>query len=208
MASLQTLQLNQPERIVPALPRLPGWRAGAIVAGACLLWAASSPAFASAQNSNRVDITLQATVATSITLAVANPVVAFGVVTPGTTNVAPAAQALAITSTWLLNSGQTVKLYAYFDTASTAMTGAVLGDSIPTSAVVASFNGGAAQTFSQSSPFSSGATATTLYSVPITSSNAVTTARLDSLALTLNLTGVTLHPDTYAGTMHLQAQAL
>jgi hypothetical protein len=183
-------------------------RITAIAAGVCLLWAGCITASASAQNSNRIDVTLQATVLNSLTLAVVNPVVAFGVVIPGTTNAAPLGQALAITSTWLLSAGQTVKLYAYFDTASSALTGLTQGDNIPTSAVIASFNGGATQTFTQTSPFTSGATATTLYSVPITASNAITAARLDSLALTLNLTGITLHPDTYTGTMHLQAQAL
>ena len=183
-------------------------RVMASILGVCLVLAGCLTASASAQNSNRVDVTLQATIVSSLTLAVVNPVVAFGVVIPGTTNAAPLGQALAITSTWLLSAGQTVKLYAYFDTASSAMTGLTLGDSIPTSAVVASFNGGATQTFTQISPFTSAATATTLYSVPITSSNALTAARLDSLALTLNLTGMSLHPDTYTGTMHLQAQAL
>ena len=177
------------------------------VAGTVALLGLSS-AEATTTNSNRVDVTLQANVAESLAIAVANPAIAFGVVTPGANNTAPVGQALAITSTWILSAGETVKLYAYFDSATTALTGTLLGDHIPTSAVTASFNGGANQTFTQTSPFTAGSTATTLYSVAITAANAITAARADSLALALNLTGVSLHADIYTGTMHLQAQAL
>lgn len=168
---------------------------------------AVSPAQA-ATNANKVDIALQASVVEALAIVVANPAVAFGVVTPGVRNAAPLSQALAITSTWLLSAGETVKLYAYFDSASSAMTGTLLGDVIPTSAVTAAFNGGSTQSFTQTSPFTASATAINLYAVAITSGNSITTARLDSLALALNLTGITLHADTYVGVMHIQAQAL
>ena len=163
---------------------------------------------ASAVNSNRVDVTLQATVLQSLTLLVANPAIAFGAVTPGTTNAAPLGQAVAITTSWNLTAGATVKLYAYFDSASTAMTGALLGDIVPTSSMVATFNGGSNLSFNQASPFTSGSTALQLYSVPITSGNTLMVARVDNLGLSLNLAGVSLRPDTYAGVMHLQAQVL
>lgn len=160
-------------------------------------------------NTNRVDVTLQASVLESISLVVLNPVIAFGVVTPGSaTNAAPLNQALSITTAWTLSAGETTKLYAYFDSASSAMTGLLLGDSIPTSSVIASLNGGSAQSFTQTSPFTTGATALQLYSVGINAGNALLTGRTDSLALTLNLSGISLHPDTYTGIMHLQAQVL
>lgn len=159
-------------------------------------------------NSNRVDVALAATVLQSITVAVPNVTVAFGVVTPGTTNAAPLGQNLAITTVWNLNPGQTVKLYAYFDNAASALAGVLYGDLIPTAEVSASFNGGSTQGFTSSSPFTTGTTAMTLYSVPVTVTN-TTTTRTDSLALTLNLTNhTTLKADAYAGTLHLQAQAL
>ncbi len=171
------------------------------------LCAASAVADASV-NSNRVDVSLTATVLQTLTITVPNVAVAFGTITPGTTNAAPLGQNLAITSAWNLNPGQTVKLYAYFDNATSALTGVAYGGLIPTSQVSASFNGGAAQSFTSASPFTSGSTAATLYSVPLTVSNAVNT-RTDSLALTLNLTSNTsLMADAYAGTLHLQAQAM
>lgn len=163
---------------------------------------------AAAVNSNRVDVALAATVLQSITVTVPNVAVAFGTVTPGTTNAAPLGQNLAITTVWNLNAGQTVKLYAYFDNAASALTGTLFGDLIPTSEVSATFNGGSVQGFTSASPFTTGSTAMGLYSVPVSLSNATAT-RTDSLALTLNLTNhTTLKADAYTGTLHLQAQAL
>lgn len=174
---------------------------------AILLSTLPSPAQAST-NSNRVDIGLTAVVPNTLALVIVSTGVVFGNVTSGLVNLAPVTQNVAITSTWVLNAGQTVKLYAYFDSATAAMTGTLLGDTVPSSAITGSLNSGASQTFTQSSPFSAASTAATLYTVAITSSNAITAARLDSLALSLNLTGLSLHADTYTGTMHIQAQAL
>jgi hypothetical protein len=163
-------------------------------------------AFADSNNSNKVDVALTANVLQSLSLVVALPTVAFGNVTPGTVN--NAALPLSIITSWNLGAGQTVKLYAYFDSASVALTGALTGRAIPTSVMSASFNGGASQTFTGASPFTTGSTAMTLYSVPVTTGNLLTT-RTDSLAMTMDLTGQTSLPtDSYTGTMHLQAQAL
>lgn len=162
---------------------------------------------ASTVTSPRVDVTLQATVLNSITITVANPAVAFGVVTPGVTNAAPVAQALSIVSAWNLGAGVSIKLYAYFDSASVALTGTSAGFLIPTSAVTGTVDGGSPQAFTSTSPFTTGATAMQLFTVPITTSNLVS-SRTDTLALTLNLSGLNPTADTYTGTMHLQAQAL
>lgn len=175
---------------------------------ACLLLCRSELPAQASVNSNRVDVTLSATVMQSITVTLPNVAVAFGVVTPGTTNAAPLGQNLAITTAWNLNPGQTVKLYAYFDNAASALTGTLYGDLIPTSEVSATFNGGSVQGFTSVSPFTTGSTAMTLYSVPVTLSN-TTNTRTDSLAMTLNLTNhTTLKADAYTGTLHVQAQAL
>ncbi len=172
------------------------------------LYFSTLSAQATTTTSNRVDVALQATVVESLSIVVANPAVAFGIVTPGTRNTPALGQTIAITSAWTLGVGETVKLYAYFDSASSAMTGTLLGDIIPTAAFTGSFNGGAYQSFTQSSPFTAGSTALNLYSVGITTANSLLTARQDSLALAMNLTGISLHPDTYVGVMHIQAQAL
>ena len=173
--------------------------------GVLLPLAPHAQAFAST-NSNKVDISLTANVSQSLTLVVATPTVAFGTVVPGAPNVG--LLPLSIVSSWNLGTGLTLKLYAYFDSASTAMTGTATGDLIPTSAMKASLNGGSTLTFTSASPFTSGNTAATLYSVPITNSNVMNT-RTDALALTLDLTGISARPtDAYTGTMHLQAQAL
>ena len=173
--------------------------------GLAALWT-SNPLQAATVTSPRVDVALHAIILTSITVAVANPAIEFGVVTPGNTKPAPA-QAQSVVTTWNLNAGVTLKLYAYFDSAANAMTGTLSGDMIPVSAFTATVNGGSPQGFTATSPFTAAATALPLYSVPISSVNAVAT-RTDALSLTMNLTGLTPQADTYLGTMHLQAQAL
>lgn len=172
------------------------------------LVSAEAPAHAAALNGNRVDVVLSGTVLETLAVVVALPTIAFGNVTPGTVNTAPLGQAVGIVTTWNLNVGRVVKMYAYFDTAAAAMTGTLTGDTIPVSAFTGSFNGGASASFSSSSPFTAAATSMTLFSNTITLANAVT-LRTDSLALTMDLTNNNqLKTDIYAGTMHIQAQAV
>lgn len=177
------------------------------LAAMCLLsLSCIAPAQATTYTSTKVDVALQATVANGLTATIAVPTVAFGVVTTGTSNTPPAAQAISVVSTWNLGVGQTVKMYAFFDSASAAMTGTVNGQTIPSSALTASVNAGTSQAFTSASPFTSGSTATTVYSVLITAANAVTT-RTDSVMLTLT-PSASLMGDTYTGTLHFQAQAI
>lgn len=157
-------------------------------------------------SSNKVDVTLSGTVLQFVTLTCAVPTVLFGNVTPGATNTATLP--LSLISAWNLGAGQTLTVYAYFDSATTAMTGTVTGQLLPTSLMKGSVNGGAQQGFSSSSPFTTGNTAMSMFSVAITAANLVST-RTDSLAMTLDLTTRSSLPaDVYTGTMHLQAQAL
>lgn len=170
------------------------------------LLACVAPAQATTYTSSRVDVALQATVANGLSATIAVPAVAFGVVSTGAANTPPVAQAISIVSVWNLGVGQTVKMYAFFDSASAAMTGTLNGQTIPTSALTASVNAGSSQAFTSASPFTSGSTSTTVYSVLVTSANAVTT-RTDSVMLTLT-PSASLMADTYTGTLHFQAQAI
>lgn len=157
-------------------------------------------------SSNKVDVTLSGTVLQFVTLTCAVPTVLFGTLTPGASNTATLP--LSVVSAWNLGSGQTLTVYAYFDSATTAMTGTATGQLLPTSLMKGSVNGGASQSFSSSSPFTTGNTAMSMFSVPITAANLVS-SRTDSLAMTLDLTTRSSLPaDVYTGTMHLQAQAL
>ncbi len=162
---------------------------------------------ASTVTSPRVDVSLQATVLNSLTIVVANPAVIFGVVTPGVVNAAPVGQALSVLSTWNLSPGVTIRLYAFFDGAANALTGSLNGGLIPTSAVTAVIDSGSPQSFNATSPFTTAATAMQLFAQSVTVANEVS-SRSDTMAMTLNLTGLNLQADTYLGTMHLQAQAL
>lgn len=159
-----------------------------------------------ATSSNKVDVTLSGTVLQFVTLTCAVPTVLFGTMTPGASNTATLP--LSVISAWNLGSGQTLTVYAYFDSATTAMTGTVTGQLLATSLMKGSVNGGALQGFTSASPFTTGSTALSIYFVAITAANLVST-HTDSLAMTLDLTTKTSLPaDVYIGTMHLQAQAL
>jgi hypothetical protein len=178
--------------------------AGVLLMGVC----AGSVRAQAATNSNKVDVVLSAQVLNSLTLVVANPAVAFGVVIPGTSNAAPLGQQVAVVSSWTLAAGNTVKLFAYFDTSTAAMTGTLTGALVPVSAFTGSVNSGATQAFTSTNPFGGAALALPMYSQTLTSLTAIG-GRTDSIALTMNLTGVTsLAADNYTGTMHIQAQAL
>lgn len=177
------------------------------VAAVCLCTLACTlPAQATTYTSTKMDVGLTALVANGMSAVIAVPTVLFGTVTTGTANTAPLAQAISVVSTWNLGVGQTVKMYAFFDSASAALVGTLNSQTIPSSALTASVNAGASQGFTSASPFTAGSTATTVYSVLITTANAVT-VRTDSVLLTLT-PSASLMADTYTGTLHFQAQAI
>lgn len=177
------------------------------LAAVCLFTLACTlPAQATTYTSTKIDVALTAVVANGMSAVIAVPAVLFGTVTTGTANTAPLAQAISVVSTWNLGVGQTVKMYAFFDSASAAMVGTLNAQTIPSSALTASVNSGASQSFTTASPFTAGSTATTIYSVLITAANAVT-VRTDSIMLTMT-PAASLMADTYTGTLHFQAQAI
>lgn len=178
----------------------------AAVALSLFACAFNTPVYASS-DSNKVDVVLQASILETIAVVVANPLIVFGTVTNGQNNTAPLDQALAIVTTWNLSPGRTVKMYAYFDTASAALTGTVTGDKIPASAMTASVNSGSFSSFSSASPYTAGPSAMTVYTSSVTASNAIT-IRTDALSLAINLTGLSQRSDLYAGLLHIQAQAV
>jgi len=175
-----------------------------ILAGSVAALAVSAPAFAAGTNSNQVSVGLTANIVSSLSITSLTPAQDFGIVTPGSTTTALVP--VTVTSLWVLGSGQTVKLYAYFNSASAAMTGTNSGTNIPVSAFTGSVNLGAAQAFSATNPFG-GSNAIQMYSQTLTALTSVGT-RIDTLNLTMNLTGVNVQADSYTGTMYLQAQAL
>ena len=104
--------------------------------------AALSPAAHAQLNSSQVNVTLNATLAESLTVSASSGTLAVPIVPNGTGAPSPA---LSITTTWALAKAPvartSVKLFAYFATAVALTAGA--GDNIPNTAVLGSANGGA-----------------------------------------------------------------
>ena len=174
----------------------------------CMAFVTIAPSQASTTvNSNKVDVSLNGTIEESLSISVASPSVAFGDLTNGQLNTAGSDQTLSIVTNWNLDAGRTLTMYAYFDSDSAVLVGTGTGTNIPLSSVTGSVNGGSASSFSASSPFTSGSTALQMWSQSITGTN-LSGNRTDTLALSVDLTSLTLPADSYAGTMHIQAQAL
>jgi hypothetical protein len=98
-----------------------------------------------------------------------------------------------------------VKVYAYF-TSANALTDGV-GDNIPTSKVTAKVNGGASAPFTNATPF--GANGMTIFSSVFGAAGTFNTSHgPDSIALTVDTTGLALPAATYTGVLNLEAQAI
>jgi hypothetical protein len=156
-------------------------------------------------NSNVGNVTLSADVQQFISVSPGVATVNFALL-PG--NAVTGAPTVPITTSWNLKpgGGPTVRLYAYFDSSTVALTDGT--DNIPSSDVLGSFNSGAFTAFTGTGPFGAGGASFLLFSEAITGANKVKT-RNDNLDVRIDLTGLPLLPaSTYTGTMRIQAQAL
>ncbi len=165
-------------------------------------------AVASAQvNSNTQTVTLTATLNESLTVNLSGNVVTFSM-TPGAAN-NPGNTIITASTNWALNSGRnTVRLYAYFAAAATALTNGA-GGNIPSSAFKISVNGGASNALVNTVAFGGATAGLQLFTQAITNANRVSN-RNDTLAFTIDLSGgtlPTLAPGGYNGTLSIQAQA-
>jgi hypothetical protein len=164
---------------------------------------------ASAQvNSNIQTVTLTATLNESLTVGLSGNVVTFSM-NPGAANNAGNTTITATTS-WALNAGRnTVRLYAYFANAASALNNGA-GSNIPSSAFKIQVGGaGAFNALTNANPFNGANAGLQLFTQAITAANRVSN-RSDSLAFTIDLSGGTLPTlpvGGYNGTLNIQAQA-
>jgi len=157
-------------------------------------------------NSGPQAVTLTATLAESLTVALSGSSVKF-TLTPGTATNAGNAS-VAVTTSWVMRASRTsIGLYAYFATASAALTDGA-GDSIPSSAFLISDNGAPSTALATTVPFGAANAGLQLASVPVTSTNE-NSRRTDNLSFNIDLTGGALPQlpaGTYTGTLYIQAQ--
>jgi hypothetical protein len=166
----------------------------------------ASMASAQALNSGAQTIALNATLAESLTLTLSANTVNFNLSAGSATNAGSAG--ITATTAWTLAPGRTsVGVYAYFTTATAALTDGV--DNIPSSAFYIADNGGASAPLINSVVFGAANAGLKLATVAITAANR-TSSRTDAMAFNINLTGGTLPQlpaNTYTGTLNIQAQA-
>ncbi len=182
----------------------------------CAVVVVSMSAFAQI-NSNTVDVTLQATLNETLTLTLnSGNSQSIASITPAAVNTFSGGPA-SVKTAWVLKPGRTaVALYAYFNSAASAMTHTDTNNTvdIPSGAIKAQLNGaGAYNALSNTTPFGANGAGLQLFSTNITGTNR-NANRTDTIALELDLTGTVngqdmtqLPADVYNGTLHIQAQA-
>jgi hypothetical protein len=110
---------------------------------------------------------------------------------------------VAITTSWDLNAGSSVSLVGWFGSSANALVDGA--NSIPSSWVKASLNGSATyNAFTQNAVAGVGAAGASLQ-IFSESAGLPLGSRNDNLGLQIDLTGQTLVPGTYSGTLNLQA---
>lgn len=164
---------------------------------------ALSASLASAQlNSTAQTIALNANLAESLTVTLSANAVNFSLSAGSASN--PGSVGVTATTAWTLGSGRTsVALYAYFTSATAALTDGA-GHNIPSSAFYIADNAGTPAALTSSVL---GNTGTQLSTVAITNANR-SGSHADNLTFNIDLTSLPQLPAaTYTGTLNIQAQA-
>jgi hypothetical protein len=170
---------------------------------------AVSMASAQALNSTAQPISLNATLAESLTVTLSSSSVNFNLTAGSANN--PGLSGVTATTKWALSTGRSsVGVYAYFGSTTALTDGA--GDNIPTSAFTISDNGGAAAPVTGSVVFGAAGAGLQLANVTLSAgANNYSGTRNDAMTFNINLSGGTLPSlpaATYTGTLNIQAQAL
>jgi hypothetical protein len=168
---------------------------------------AAAASMASAQtNSGAFTVALTGTLSESLTLNLSTNAVTFNLAAGSATNAA--STTVTATTAWVLKPGRTaVKVYAYFNSATAALTDGT--NNIPSSAFKIVDNGGAAAALINTVAFGGATAGLQLANVAITAANRASN-RSDVMAFNIDLSTGTLPQlpaSVYLGTLNIQAQA-
>jgi hypothetical protein len=155
-------------------------------------------------NSNNATVNLNAILGETLTVAAGPATVNFTPLAPN--GLTAGDNPVAITTTWALkNTHTSVKLYAYFVGVNALTDGS--GDNIPTSKVTGKIDGAAVGVpFTSATAF--GANGVTVFSAVLGGVGTFNSSHADTIALTIDTTGLNLPAATYTGLLNVQAQAL
>ncbi len=163
----------------------------------------SAPSAKAQLNSTSTGVSLNANLATSLTVNASPSLVNFALLASGITI---GSAVVTVNTSWTLGTTVVgVTSYAYFASAAAALSDGA-GDNIPSSKVSGSVNGGAFGPFTGVSPFAA-TSSVTLSNTKLTAANR-TGNHSDTLNLMISTVGLALPAATYAGVLHVQAQAL
>ena len=168
---------------------------------AALILLASGSVFAQVNSGTGQDVTLNATLQETLTVSLNQTAVNFTLASGSATNAGDVP--VVATTSWILGAGRTdVKLYAYFDDPTSALS--VGASKIASSQVSASVGGSTVGAFTNVVPFGTGVT---IFDQAITDANR-TSSNNSSVTLNIDLTSTPqLSAGVYTGTLHFQAQA-
>jgi hypothetical protein len=165
----------------------------------------STLSFATGLQSAARTVTMTATVPESLSMSLDVNAVSFTLAPNSASN--PGSVPVNVSTNWVLSSGRTnVKLYAFFSSATAALTDG--GNNIPSSAFKISDNGGASAAVTQTLPgYGVAGSALQLATVAITGANRIG-SRTDALTFNIDTTAFSLTQATvYTGTLSIQAEA-
>jgi hypothetical protein len=200
--SAQIMEGRKPFQLASTGGIMRTFQKGWMIITALALLVVLSPAAHAQLNSGASNVTLNATLAESLTVSSSAATLTVPIVANGTGTASPN---LTITSTWVLAKTRTsVKLFAYFASAASAMSDGA-GTNIPSSSVLGSVNSGAYAPFTAAGAFTNNSIQMFSLTGGTMSFNGT---RADTLNLEINSTGLNLPAATYTGTLSLQAQAL
>jgi hypothetical protein len=167
-----------------------------------ILWLTSGFTFAQVSSAAGTDVTVNATLAESLTVSLDALTMAIPLTAGSATN--PGLTPINATTSWSLASGRTaVALYAYFDSPVALVSGS---SSIANTQFSAKVDGGASLPFTAIEPFGP-AYAVQVFNQAITIANR-TGSKTSAVTLNIDLSAFPLlPPGTYSGTLHFRAQA-
>ena len=183
--------------------------AGLLATAVAVTLLTSSAAAASA-NSNIGNVQLNATLNESLTVTVSAGTTVNFTLAPNTASNAGSTTS-PVTTAWVLKPGRNnIAVWAYFTSATGALTSTTGGTAtIPSSAVGVQVNGAGGFTACTTvSPFNAAASGMLIGNTTITGNTNTNSSRTDTLAYNIDTTVVPQLPaDSYAGVLNIQAQA-
>ncbi|HKC72278.1 MAG TPA: hypothetical protein VKB60_11670 [Terriglobales bacterium] len=170
----------------------------------------TSPAAAASANSNVGNVQLNATLNESLTVTVSAGTTVNFALAPNTASNAGSTTS-TVNTAWVLKPGRNnIAVWAYFTSATGALTSTTGGTAtIPSSAVGVQVNGAGGFTACTTvSPFNAAASGMLIGNTTITGNTNTNSSRTDTLAYNIDTTVVPQLPaDSYAGVLNIQAQA-